>query len=401
MSGTTNDETQGKKQTMKQVINPEMGKGPLRTGRLSISVTWAYLIAGALAILPPFVLIGDPWGVATNLRLYDEIWIMSGGLIGDGDYVTSARPLTWAPFLLAIVALIFAYRVRAHRQVMLGRHFGIPDTVKHQVKAFFYGRGMNGLLPFGPGDLATAKALVKNGAPEKAASSTVFYYRVFEILAIMAFLGIGLILCGWEGVGLPIVYCLLLFCGVSAVIRPLGRFSDGKGFFASLGIGKVFNALRVIGKDPALTTRLFLVSVGALTLELIGLLLLKNALCSGNIGDGEEFLLLADIPVAAYVVALAVASLARIIPFTPGGMGIFEMSMVTVLGFFGADNVEAAACAMLDGFVTNVILVTACYLSVRSGTVPSIMSSWRSFFRQSAHRLEEKPIDDKEIYALT
>lgn len=394
----TDAEGGGRGRAVRTILSPDEER---RSGLISVSVLLAYLVALALIVLPPFLIIGDPWGVATDLRFYDEIWVISGGVIDDGDYEVSARPFTWTPFIVAVFLIILAYRMRASRQIMIGRHFGIPDTVKNQVHSFFFGRGLNVLFPFGPGDLAIAQALVKNGADHKAATTTVFYYRVFEVLAVGAFLGLGLIISGWTGAGAPVLACVIIFFGVSFIIRPLGRFSGGGGWLHTLGFVKVFEALREIGRNPGLATRLFLTSVVALFIELIALFLIKNALSAGDIGSGDEYLLLDGVPFAAYIFALAVASLARIIPFTPGGMGIYEMSMVTVLVFFEAEETNAAATAMADGFVTNLIMLGGFFLALRSGSVPSAMGSWKGFFRQSVMRAKGEPVVDKEALEVS
>jgi len=372
-------------------------------GPIGVSVGFAYFFAFCLIVLPPFFIIGDPWGVATDLRFFDEIYSLTGGLVDDGDYATSARPLSWTPFLLAIGLIVIAYRMRAHRQIMTGRFFGIDRDVPNQTHSFFFGRGMNVLFPYGPGDQATAQALVKNGADVEAATTTVFYYRIFEILACFSFMGLGLAITGWEGAGIPFLYCLILFFGLGLTIRPLGRGSrtSGGGYLDSLGIRRAFHALREIGKDPRLVSKLYMISLGAMALEMLGLILLKNALSTGDIGYGEgEYFLLEEMPFAAYFLAISVASLARIIPFTPGGMGIYELSLVTVFGAFEAEATQAAATAMVDGFVTNAIMLVGFFLAVRRGNTPSILGSWGGFYRQSGKRLLREPIVASDVLAV-
>ncbi len=377
---------------LQSILSPDRERP---SGLLSTSVGWGYLFALLLALVPPIFIIGDPWGVATDLRVFDEFWVLSGGVIGDGDYFTSARPFGWVPFFMGVIAIVIAYRMRAGRQVMVGKHLGIPEGVKNQVHSFFYGRGMNVLFPYGPADFVTAKALVKNGADHTAAIGTAYYFRVFEIVAILSFLGIGLIMSGWEGVGLPFLYCVGLFFFVCIAIRPLGRF-QGYGWLTTLGVASAFKALRTIGSDAGLATRLYLISLGAIGLELLGLFFLKSALSIGDMGDGSEYIMLDGVPFVGLVVALAVASLARIIPFTPGGMGVFELSMALTLTLFGADGTQAVATAMFDGFITNVILLFGLLFAVRSGGMPGILESWKAYFRHSVARVEGEVLSDDE-----
>lgn len=386
------------KKGLESVLRPERERP---SGLLGVSVAWGYVLALLLAVVPPVFILGDPWGVATDLRVYDEIWVLSGGAIDDGDYFTSARPFGWIPFVLGVLAIVFSYRMRAHRQVMVGSHLGIPGTVKNQVHSFFYGRGLNVIFPYGPADFVTAKALAKNGAEHQASVATAYYYRVFEILAIITFLGLGLILSGWAGVGLPFLYCIVLFFGVSIAVRPLGRFQGPGGILYTLGVAKAFQAFRAIGRDAGLATRLYLMSLGAITLELLGLFFLKNALSIGNMGDGNEYLMLEGVPFAGLVVALAVASLARIIPFTPGGMGVFELSMAVTLTFYGASDTQAVATAMFDGFITNVVLILGMLLAVRAGGMPGILEAWKAYFHHSMARARGEVLSEEEALATS
>ncbi len=83
--------------------------------------------------------------------------------------------------------------------------------------------------------------------------------------------------------------------------------------------------------------------------------------------------------------AIGIANLARVIPVTPGGTGIYELLLVSVLSLYGADNYASITVAILDGVFTNIVMLALFLpaLFLIRGSGPSIFESLGAFFRHS------------------
>lgn len=368
-------------------------KGMEARGPAAISVGWAYMIAALLTVLPPIYIIGDPLGVLANLKLLDEFWIIFGDYFANGDLEISLRPLTWTAFFLSIGLLILAYRIRGTRQNMVAKSYGIEAD--NHMHCFFFGRGMNILFPFGPGDHGYVQALARGGADKEAAMSTAYYYRVFEMLSIIVFFSFGVILMGWYGSLLAILFSVTMFIVMTVMIRPLGRSDGGSGLLDALGLRTVSKATAAIFKTPSFAIKVLAVSVLALLVELLAITFMKRAFSSIPM----ELMLGQGVPMGGYFIALAVANLARVVPFTPGGMGVFEVSFVTTLSFFGAAPVEVAPIIMADGFFTNIIILAGMIIAIRKSDMPTVLGSWRAYFSTSARRIRGDQTDVSTAFA--
>ena len=333
---------------------------PATAAPLGLSVFWAYLLGAALVAIPIFFLVPDPIGILANLRVVDELADM--GLVRDMDVGTgfidgvpqvihhSKRPLAWNLITLSFVSIVIAYLTRGIRQRLLANHLGIPSSVSSQISSYFFGRGLNVVFPFGPGELGTTQQLVRNGADPERSTATVFYTRVFELSGVVVFLVIGLGLSGWGGSLVPFLLSAVVVAGLTWTTRPMGRGTDGGRSFAgalwdAVNGKRIVQAMREMSSAPSSSLGLVGLSAAALGFELAGLYLLKQGFST------REFLLLKDLPLSGLVMAIAVASLARIVPFTPGGMGFYELSMVAVFLAYGEDVTAGTTVAVLDGLV--------------------------------------------------
>src|SRR5688572_21211578 len=235
---------------------PEHRNAPSKrpSTQLGLSVAWGYGFAVLLIVFILTMLVPDadgpsPWDpvafrksmieLIANFRILDELAdlgivkvadVGEGWLIGDLDQIgVSNRRFGYAPFYVAVAFAALFLLARALRLRLLTRHFGIPSSVKGQLSASFFGRGMNLFFPFGPGELGTVQMLEEHGAPPGAAAAAVFYNRVLEILSISAFLIYGFIYLGWGGAVQPFFWTVVLIAGVVSLTRPLGHGGKAAG----------------------------------------------------------------------------------------------------------------------------------------------------------------------------
>jgi len=392
----------------------DKSKKIIPAGPLGVSVAWGYGFAFLLIIFIMTILVPDadgpsPWDpvafrkgvieMIANFRILDEMADLSivkvadvgeGWLIVDLDQIgVSNRKFGYAPFYMALTCAALCLFLRAMRLRLLTRHFGIPSSVKGQLSAFFFGRGINLFFPFGPGELGTIQALSDNGAPPKTAATAVFYNRVFEILSIMFFLVLGFVYLGWGGAVEPVFWTIILIAGVVSLTRPLGRGSEVKGRFKFIrNIWSAFRgdtlreATQELLHTPSFFLGTFLLSIITFGLEIFAFWSMKQAFSSPL----DDYILMKDLTFVPFMICISVAGLARVIPYTFASFGIVEFVMVIMFRIFDQGFLGGTTVALLCSLLLNCMTFVMFLLAVLISKCPSILETWHMFFDQSAAR---------------
>lgn len=395
-----------------QKTKTESGKAPTP---LSLSVAWGYGFAVMLFLFILTILVPDadgpsPWDadafrkglleMIANFRILDEMADLSivkvadvgeGYLIVDLDLIgVSERKFGWAPFYMSITFVALSLLLRAIRQRMLSSHFGIPSSVRGQLASYFYGRGLNLFFPFGPGELGAIQTLVENGADRPAAQSAIFFNRVFDLVSINLFLLFGFIYLGWGGSVEPFFWGLALLVGVVSLTRPMGRTAADRGPLENLWHAFGGSTLRLAVKELLETPKLFFgllaTSLIAFGLEVWGYWCIKQAFSSPM----DDYILMKDLTFINFLVAVSIASLARVIPYTVASFGIYEFATVTMFRVFGMGFLGGTTVALLESLLMNIMTCLFFVLALWLAKCPSILETWRSFFAQSLARSESE-----------
>ena len=338
-------------------------------------MAWGYgfallLIVFILTMLVPDVDGPSPWDpvafrksmieMIANFRILDELAdlgivkvadVGEGLLIGDLDQIGRVQPQVRLCAVLRGSRLCrFVSVSRALRLRLLTRHFGIPSSVKGQLSASFFGRGMNLFFPFGPGELGTVQMLEEHGAPPDAAAAAVFYNRVLEILSISVFLVYGFIYLGWGGSVEPFFWTIVLIAGVVSLTRPLGRVGEVGGRFNYLRNiwtaygGRTLTAgNRQLLQTPGFFVGILLLSLVTFGLEVFACWSIKQAFSSPM----DDYILMKDLTFIPFMIAISVAALARVIPYTFAGFGIVEFVLVVMFRAFDQGFLGGATVALL------------------------------------------------------
>ncbi len=207
------------------------------------------------------------------------------------------------------------------------------------VWACLIGLALNNVLPARLGEMAKAFYLRKeSGASLGRALEAVFWERFFDLNALLV---LGAAVAALMGQGLVLFPLLALVGGVWCFLLLL-----------RLRPGAAHGLLRLV---PMERLRLF----GAEMLGLLQANLRLGFLCRLGLWTGAAwsgYLVLygvglcwmAGLPVDARLVltVFAVATLGFALPGAPGGMGVYEASMVLALGWFGVDRDRAFAVAL-------------------------------------------------------
>ncbi|HUQ94049.1 MAG TPA: lysylphosphatidylglycerol synthase transmembrane domain-containing protein [Bryobacteraceae bacterium] len=388
-----------------------------RTGSLALSVVWGYAFAGVLLAFLFLILIPDsdgpsPWDpeafrkglleIFANFRILDDmadLRIVKVADIGDGLIVAdldllqvSSRKFGWAPFYLAVAGLTGALFLRASRLRLLAAHAGIPPTVRGQLTAFFFGRGVNLWFPFGAGELATTEALVEGGADPETAVTAVFHNRVHEILAINTILLLGFFYLGWEGGAGALFWSIVLLAAVVSLTRPMGTpqaraFGIGpvRNIWAAFNGPALLDASRVILQTPRFAFSLWLLSCAALGLEILAYWCIKQAFSSPM----DDYVLMKNLPFIHFAIAVTVAALTRIIPYTFASLGVYELSSTLMFRVFGQGYLTGATVSLLDSMLLNSVTLLLFVAVLFARGCPSVLETWRKFFEQSVRRNQD------------
>ena len=381
---------------------------------LSVSVAWGYAFAVLLIVFILTMLVPDadgpsPWdpvgfrqgmiGMIANFRILDELadlGVVKVADVGDGllavdldQIAVSNRKFGYAPLYVALVAAALCLFLRAVRLRVIARHVGIPSSVRGQLSAFFYGRGLNLFFPFGPGELGAIHTLVENGAAPAQAAAAVFHNRVFEILAIGGFLLWSFVYLGWGGAAEPFVWTVLLIAGVVSLTRPLGRSPAAAGrprllrdVWTAFGGDTLKAAVAELLQRPRFFLGVLGLSLLALGLEVFAFWSIKQAFSSPL----DDYVLMKDLTAMPFTVVVVVAALARVIPYTFAGFGVVELVMVVMFRAFDEGFLGGATVALLCAALINGMTFVFFQITIWVSRCPSVLETWQAFFDHSAAR---------------
>ncbi len=383
-------------------------------GPLGLSVAWGYVFGFLLMLFVFLILLPDadgpsPWDpvafrkgileLFANFRILDELADMgivrvadvgSGFLNVDLDLIAvSNRKFGWAPFYLALAFVSLSLLLRGIRQRLLASHFGFPHSVKGQIGSYFFGRGMNLFFPFGPGDLGVARALDGGDGTSAAAAAVVFHNRVFELLGILVVLLVGLIYLGWGGAVTTVLWTVFLMAAVVSLTQPLGwsghaaaRWNVFANIWAAFNGRALVQALGRLLSNPGFLLGVLLLSVGTLLMEIAGYWWIKQAFSSPM----DDYVLMKDLPFVPFAVVAAGAGITRIIPYTFASFGIYETVSVIMYRVYGEGFLAGTTTTLLESMLMNALTFLFFVIALRVSPCPSILETWRMFFRRSALR---------------
>jgi putative heme transporter len=308
-------------------------------------------LAGGVAVA---VIVGTYVFVLPQFANYGEVW-------------AQVRTLswTWIGILLATVALNIITFAPPWMAALPGLRFLPALTVTHASTAATY------LAPGGPavGVGVSAAMLFAWGFHADQVALAVTLTGIWNQLAILGFPAIAfalLTLTGGNGAALQTIATI----GLAAFLVVAGAFAAALGGsrmarrIGDLAERVVNRLLRVVRRGPVgwsgesfvrfrseaiglLRRRWHILTLATLAGQLSVFLVLLVSLRALDVGPGE----------VSVVEAFAGWSLARVlgsIPITPGGLGVVELGLTTVLVGFGGSNAGVVAAVLVYRFLTIV-----------------------------------------------
>ncbi len=279
--------------------------------------------------------------------------------------------------LLGFLAITAAFFIRTWRWSVLLHTSGhvVPRSILF--KCLMFGFFLNFFLPARAGDIARGGALKATGkTPMGISLSTIVIERAMDMLALALLLGAGAMFVTRSGTmlivaGAALVIALLLVLVLAFaykydrfISRKLGkRFPAISGFMSTMkeGLYKMYD-------NPSALVLSVAISIPVWLLEISGIYIAAKA-----IGY--------SIPFSLAAVAGITSFLSQTIPVTPGGIGVYEGTMVGVFALFGIPVTTGISLALVDHFVrASVTLIFGMISTIHIGF------SSRSYFAKKKRR---------------
>lgn len=280
------------------------------------------------------------------------------------------------PLLLvaAVGVYLCSWPIRARRYdrvlTVMNRRCGFGFLVA----AIFVSQSVNLVVPARAGDGVRAY-LVKDrrGVPYSIGVASLAVERAVDLLAITVLGGLAigwLLLTGWSvprlgAVGLPVIGAIvvaLLVLTVTTAAIAIARST--RGLSASLrkwvtgprlsrlveAVLKTGASVRVVARSPRTLGTIALESIGVWGMDVLTAVLVLAALGGGFGGTGSSGWLF----LVVGTLAVSVGNLAKVLPLSQGGIGLYEAAFTAVVVGFAPVALETAlAAAILDHALKN------------------------------------------------
>lgn len=248
---------------------------------------------------------------------------------------------------LGFSAVTTAFFVRTWRWSVLLRTSGYVIPRDILFKSLMFGFLLNYLIPARAGDIARGAAIKATArTPMGISLSTIVIERAMDMLTLALMLGAGAMLVSGSSsmlivaaAALAIAFLLVLILYFAykydkiISIKLVKRFPAVSGFMSSMKDG-----LYKIYYNPSALMLSIFISIPVWLFEISGIYL--TAMAIGY-----------PIPFSLAAVAGITSFLAQAVPITPGGIGVYEGTMVGVFALFGIPLSTGVSLALVDHFV--------------------------------------------------
>jgi uncharacterized membrane protein YbhN (UPF0104 family) len=140
--------------------------------------------------------------------------------------------------------------------------------------------------------------------------------------------------------------------------------------------------MKEMSHKPRMLFGLAVLSVVTLFIEIIGYWSIKQAFSSPM----DDYILMKDLTFIHFAIVIAVANIARIIPYTFSSFGVYEIISVFMFHVFGEGYLSGTTVTILDSLLINSLTLVFFILALVVNKSPSILETWRNFFSQSVAR---------------
>ncbi|MGB3907220.1 MAG: lysylphosphatidylglycerol synthase transmembrane domain-containing protein [Methanomethylovorans sp.] len=262
-------------------------------------------------------------------------------------------------FALAIFIYSISWVLRVFRLQYVTAHFKANIKLKDLFLLHISSYALNVLLPAKIGDIANVLYLKLYGMKIEESLSSIVFTRILDLIAAGVF-AMSFIFIGFKVptinkyASMLIGGCLIFFMGL-IFFKKISLFSRILNIIENSTTLKFTKSFIVIGKG---------MHVGLIDLFSSFLLLSKSVLLSLLIWFFEIFTLYfialsmnISVPILFMIFGVALANIAKIVPATPGGIGLYEGIIVAVFSAADVGYNDALVIAVLDHLVKNLYII--------------------------------------------
>jgi uncharacterized membrane protein YbhN (UPF0104 family) len=316
-------------------------------GGLFGTIALSYIAAAFL--LGWAVWAGGFWNLIANTRLLALFYRAGVIALTDADqglvqgapspdyFLASQDAVDWILIPVAILLMLVMWNLRGFLFSGLARFAGAKGSVAQLTAAYLFGSGLNLILPYRLGDVATAATLEESGTPTSISAQATFLDQVFLVINVVVFAVIGMLTVGgttgltqllWDEVILLIAYLIVRGTGMRT------KRQTGPGWLRTAG-----SSLSTLAHYPGTFVRLIILSLLTFGLEILAAYVISQAFTGTFVILNVDFRVLMMGVIAGHIAAL--------IPVTPGGIGQFEWGFAASLFIGGIGIPEAVTIAVL------------------------------------------------------
>ncbi|MFB6092602.1 MAG: flippase-like domain-containing protein [Haloquadratum sp.] len=342
------------------------------------------------------------WQLSVQPRLSRRVSLVAGGslallalvlmtqYIDFGTVVAEMKDAN--PVLVGVAALVYvlSWPIRGIRYRDILAELGYHERLGFLTGAVFISQTGNLVFPARAGDLIRAYVVkARRGIPYPSGFASLAAERVFDLLTITSLAGVVLVgytatgqtaelartVVGAEGAG-RVAVVVALGVGVVAVAAVVGialsarsdrnyvaalihrASSDSYADFVASVVGRFVGDLQTVAGTRRGFARVGTASVLVWTLDVVTALFVLAAFESASTLPVVEL-------VAVSFFAVSVGNLAKVLPLSPGGIGLYEGAFtLLVIGLTPLGAEVALGAAVLDHAVKNLVTVIGGYASM-------------------------------------
>ncbi|MFB6251170.1 MAG: flippase-like domain-containing protein [Halobellus sp.] len=340
------------------------------------------------------------WQLSVRPRLSRRVGLIAGAFLAVFALVLMTQYIDFGtviaemsevnPLLVVAAALVYllSWPLRGLRYRDILGELGYRETLPFLTGAVFISQTGNLVFPARAGDLIRAYVVkARRGIPYPSGFASLAAERVFDLLTIASMAGVVLIgytaagqtaelartVTGAEGAG-RVAVIVALGVGLVALAAVVGialsarsdrnfvaavvyRIStDSYADFVAGAVGRFVDDLQTVAGTRRGFTRIGTSSVAVWTLDVVTALFVLAAFTPG-------------LPVVELIAvsffAVSVGNLAKVLPLSPGGVGLYEGAFtLLVVGLTPLSPELALGAAVLDHAVKNIVTVVGGYASM-------------------------------------
>ncbi|HXX58903.1 MAG TPA: lysylphosphatidylglycerol synthase transmembrane domain-containing protein [Thermodesulfovibrionales bacterium] len=266
------------------------------------------------------------------------------------DIVLHASP-SW--FAASLTAYGISWIFRTWRLERFTAHAGTKIKIRDLFKLYISGYALNAIFPAKLGDVATVGYLRIRGITIGRSAAIILQTRILDMVALL-FLSLAAVLVSTERISLGWIKGVIFAC-ILIITIPMGltlldrnkslsalieRFVDKhilNTFCKTVG-GKIkdaYDSYHAIVSERRLMTVSIVFSIMIWFFEGLTCYMISRAVA-------------AHIPLLSIILAVSTGNMGKIVPATPGAIGIYESMVAAVLVMFGVSFDLATVIAILD-----------------------------------------------------